>query len=88
MRKTKDLLKSALSAILAVAMALVLVPASALAADAATTYTLTLTGTTTGHTYEAYQIFSGDLSGTTHSNGTSGVPASKVTDGPHRCFDE
>jgi fimbrial isopeptide formation D2 family protein/LPXTG-motif cell wall-anchored protein len=68
MRKTKDLLKSALSAILAVAMALVLVPASALAADAPTTYTLTLTGTTTGHTYEAYQIFSGDLSGTTLSN--------------------
>ena len=25
-------------------------------------YTLTLTGTTTGHTYEAYQIFTGDLS--------------------------
>ena len=68
MRKTKDLLKSALSAILAVAMALVLVPASALAADAPTTYKLTLTGTTTGHIYEAYQIFSGDLSGTTLSN--------------------
>ena len=28
----------------------------------ATTYKLTLTGTTTGHTYEAYQIFTGDLS--------------------------
>lgn len=28
----------------------------------ATTYKLTLTGTTTGHTYEAYQIFKGDLS--------------------------
>lgn len=27
-----------------------------------TTYSLTLKGTTTGHTYEAYQIFSGDLS--------------------------
>lgn len=27
-----------------------------------TTYKLTLTGTATGHTYEAYQIFSGDLS--------------------------
>lgn len=67
MRKTKDLLKSALSAILAVAMALVLVPANALAADA-TTYTLTLTGTTTGHTYEAYQVFKGDLSNGTLSN--------------------
>ena len=28
----------------------------------ATTYKLTLTGTTTGHTYEAYHIFKGDLS--------------------------
>ena len=28
----------------------------------ATTYKLTLTGTATGHTYEAYQIFTGDLS--------------------------
>lgn len=27
-----------------------------------TTYSLTLTGTATGHTYEAYQIFTGDLS--------------------------
>lgn len=67
MRKTKDLLKSALSAILAVAMALVLVPANALAADS-TTYKLTLRGTTTGHTYEAYQIFTGDLS--TNTDGT------------------
>ncbi|MGN0084251.1 MAG: isopeptide-forming domain-containing fimbrial protein [Atopobiaceae bacterium] len=67
MRKTKDLLKSALSAILAVAMALVLVPANALAADS-TTYKLTLTGTATGHTYEAYQIFTGDL--TTNTDGT------------------
>jgi fimbrial isopeptide formation D2 family protein/LPXTG-motif cell wall-anchored protein len=34
----------------------------------ATTYTLTLTGTATGHTYEAYQIFTGDLS--TKEDGT------------------
>ncbi|MCI6757107.1 MAG: isopeptide-forming domain-containing fimbrial protein [Lachnospiraceae bacterium] len=33
-----------------------------------TTYTLTLTGTVTGHTYEAYQIFTGDLS--TKEDGT------------------
>ncbi|MDD6674483.1 MAG: isopeptide-forming domain-containing fimbrial protein [Lactimicrobium massiliense] len=32
------------------------------AADAAPTYRLTLNGTTDGHTYEAYQIFTGDLS--------------------------
>ncbi|MFC2647216.1 MAG: SpaH/EbpB family LPXTG-anchored major pilin [Coriobacteriaceae bacterium] len=75
MRKTKDLLKCALSAILAVAMALVLLPANALAAD---TYTLTLKGTTTGHTYEAYQIFTGDL-----STGTDGTKTlSNVQWGP------
>ncbi len=34
----------------------------------AKTYTLTLTGTATGHTYEAYQIFTGDLS--TKEDGT------------------
>lgn len=43
------------------------------------TYTLTLDGTTTGHTYEVYQIFAGDVSsdGTTLSNITwgSGVNA-------------
>lgn len=43
------------------------------------TYTLTINGTTTGHTYEAYQIFAGDVStdGTTLSNITwgSGVNA-------------
>ncbi|SFC71655.1 LPXTG-motif cell wall anchor domain-containing protein/fimbrial isopeptide formation D2 domain-containing protein [Streptococcus gallolyticus] len=38
------------------------------------TYTLTLNGTTTGHTYEVYQIFAGDVSsdGTTLSNITWG----------------
>lgn len=48
-------------------------------AFADTTYSLTINGTSTGHTYEAYQIFSGDLSsdGTTLSNITwgSGVNA-------------
>jgi fimbrial isopeptide formation D2 family protein/LPXTG-motif cell wall-anchored protein len=33
-----------------------------------TTYKLTLTGTVTGHTYEAYQIFTGDLSTDTDGN--------------------
>lgn len=39
-------------------------------AFADTTYSLTISGTSEGHTYEAYQIFSGDLSsdGTTLSN--------------------
>ena len=36
--------------------------------SAATTYTLNVTGTTSGHTYEAYQIFSNDLDGSTLSN--------------------
>ena len=35
---------------------------------ASDTYTVTLNGTTTGHTYEVYQIFSGDLSNSTLSN--------------------
>ncbi|MGN0071867.1 MAG: isopeptide-forming domain-containing fimbrial protein [Atopobiaceae bacterium] len=67
MSKTKNLLERAVAAILAVAMALVLLPANALAADT-TTYKLTLTGTATGHTYEAYQIFTGDL-----ATGTDGT---------------
>ncbi|MCY7187951.1 SpaH/EbpB family LPXTG-anchored major pilin [Streptococcus gallolyticus] len=48
-------------------------------AFADTTYSLTINGTTEGHTYEAYQVFSGDISsdGTTLSNITwgSGVNA-------------
>jgi fimbrial isopeptide formation D2 family protein/LPXTG-motif cell wall-anchored protein len=36
---------------------------SVFAADP-TTYTITISNTATGHTYEAYQIFAGDLSGT------------------------
>ncbi len=45
-----------------------------------TTYTLTLTGTTEGHTYEAYQVFSGDLNGETLSNVKwgSGVDSTKT----------
>ena len=43
----------------------------ALAATAAaegTTYSITINNSATGHTYEAYQIFTGDLNGTTLSN--------------------
>lgn len=36
-------------------------------ANTSGTYKLTLTGTATGHTYEAYQIFKGDL--TTNTEG-------------------
>ena len=57
-------IKLMLTALLALLMTFTGMPV----ASAATTYTLSLTGTTTGHTYEAYQIFSGDLSGDTLSN--------------------
>ena len=44
-------------------LSLVMIMAMGLTAFAeGTTYKLTLTGTATGHTYEAYQIFTGDLS--------------------------
>ncbi|MDD6512021.1 isopeptide-forming domain-containing fimbrial protein [Sharpea azabuensis] len=36
--------------------------ATSVSAEETKTYNLTLTGTTTGHTYEAYQVFTGDLS--------------------------
>lgn len=52
---TKHFMAFFLSLLMAVSMGL-----TAFAQE--TTYTLTLTGTTTGHTYEAYQIFTGDLS--------------------------
>ena len=59
-------LSAVVAAVVAVMMALALAP-TAYAADAQT-YKLTLTGTATGHTYEAYQIFTGDLS--TKEDGT------------------
>ncbi|MGN0286820.1 MAG: isopeptide-forming domain-containing fimbrial protein [Atopobiaceae bacterium] len=61
MKSMKKVLQSIVAAVATVAMALVLIPTGALAADA-TTYKLTLNGTAEGHTYEAYQIFTGDLS--------------------------
>ena len=57
-------LKRMASLILALALALVL----AVPAMAAETYSITINNSATGHTYEAYQIFTGDLSGTTLSN--------------------
>lgn len=52
-------------------VAMMVAPASA----ANPTYTITITGTDTGHQYEAYQIFAGDLYTT---GGTGGVPESIV----------
>lgn len=59
MKHISKRLSAVIAAVVAVMMALALVP-TAYAADK--TYKLTLTGTATGHTYEAYQIFTGDLS--------------------------
>ncbi len=53
---TKHFMAFFLSLLMAVSMGLTAF------AEGAATYTLTLTGTATGHTYEAYQIFTGDLS--------------------------
>ncbi|MCI1644811.1 MAG: SpaH/EbpB family LPXTG-anchored major pilin [Olsenella sp.] len=58
-------LTSVIAAVLAVVMALALAPTAYAAGSG---YKLTLTGTATGHTYEAYQIFTGDLS--TKEDGT------------------
>lgn len=52
-------IKRALALVLALTLLLAL-SATAFAADE-TTYTITINNTTTGHTYEAYQIFAGDL---------------------------
>ena len=56
-------LKKLLGYIVTMAMVLTLTQVGIGAVHAeGTTYTLKLNGTTTGHTYEAYQIFKGDLS--------------------------
>ena len=56
---------------MAILLSLVMVMAMGLTAFAEeTTYSLTLTGTATGHTYEAYQIFSGTLSEKKEDNNT------------------
>ncbi|MSS15480.1 isopeptide-forming domain-containing fimbrial protein [Porcincola intestinalis] len=54
-RITKHLMTLLLSVVMVMAMGLIVFAEG-------TTYKLTLTGTATGHTYEAYQIFRGDLS--------------------------
>ena len=65
-------------------LALVMVFALATTAFAEeTTYSITINNSTAGHTYEAYQIFTGDLSGTTLSNikwGSSVSNAASLSD--------
>ena len=53
---------------LLLALVMVLSLAVTAFADESTTYSITINNSTAGHTYEAYQIFTGDLSGTTLSN--------------------
>lgn len=53
----------------AVLLSLVLVLALAVPASAAGEYTITITNDQTGHTYEAYQIFAGDVSDDTQQGG-------------------
>ena len=53
----------------AVLLSLVLVLALAVPASAAGNYTITITNDQTGHTYEAYQIFAGDVSDDTQQGG-------------------
>ena len=62
----KKAMKKLMAALLAVAM----VCAMAIPAFAAGTgsNTLTINGKTAGHTYEAYQVFTGDLKGSVLSN--------------------
>ena len=55
--------------IMALVVAMVMVFAMTVTGFAeSTTYSITINNSATGHTYEAYQIFTGDLSGTTLSN--------------------
>lgn len=58
----------------AVLLSLVLVLALAVPASAAGNYTITITNDQDGHTYEAYQIFAGDVSDDIQQEGNVGGP--------------
>lgn len=61
-------IKKIVSLLLAMVMALAMTATVTVFADGTTTYSITINNSATGHTYEAYQIFTGTLSGTTLSN--------------------
>ena len=64
---------------MAMLLSLVMIMAMGLTAFAeGKTYSLTLTGTATGHTYEAYQIFTGDLSTNTEDKDNKDNKDNKV----------
>ena len=64
--RKRNIMKKLIS--LALALVMILSLSVNVFADDTTTYTLTLNGAQPGHTYTAYQIFAGDLSGDTLSN--------------------
>ena len=66
MKKTKQLA--------AVLLSLVMLLALVIPASAAGNYTITITNDQTGHTYEAYQIFAGDVSDDNRDNATDTGP--------------
>lgn len=61
MKKMKKLVSLLLAVVMVLAMTVVV-------SAEANTYSITINNSAEGHTYEAYQIFTGDLSGTTLSN--------------------
>lgn len=72
MKKMRKLLAVMLTLIMAMAM---MVPAMA----AGESYTITINNNKDGHTYEAYQVFKGDLSGNVLSNITWGTGVNSAT---------
>ena len=72
-------------ALLALVAALVIaIPGAALAEE--TTYSVSIDNAKTGHTYGAYQVFSGDLSGDTLSNIEWGKDINDTTAGSHQGY--
>lgn len=63
MKKMKKIMALVVAMVMMVAMTM-----TGFASETPTTYSITINNSATGHTYEAYQIFTGDLSGTTLSN--------------------
>lgn len=63
MKHLKKIVSLLLTAVMVLAMCI-----PVMAAEGSTTYTITIDNKASGHVYEAYQIFSGDLSGNVLSN--------------------
>ena len=63
MKKLKKILTSLLTAVMTVSLAMLTVSAEGegAAQSSSSSYTITINNSTTGHTYEAYQVFKGDL---------------------------